>query len=107
MYIKSTYDVIPEKTNMFRRMRPAQLAAVNSICSFGYIGKEEFISGNSLRTPKELPENLGKEVMDFRAQNSELFFFFESVLDKLPLQGGDGLKHKTGLDEYRYDYVPS
>ncbi len=89
---------------MFKRMRPSQLAAINSLASYGYIDNDKFEKNLISVTTKSLPPSLAGEIDDYLKANSILFEFL-LVLGKLPMSSSDGLKAKTGLEEYKYDYV--
>jgi len=102
---KNSYEQIPEPKIMFKRMRPAQLAALNSLSSYGYINSNEFKNNFILRTEKPLPLDLAEEVKGYVSLNILLFDFLNRFLNELPMSTSDGLKAKTGLEEFRYDYV--
>lgn len=106
-YVKTDYDNIPDPPTMLKRMEPIQLAALNSMCSFGYLDMQHFKVGIIANTNKEIPERIRTHVDQFIKENNLLLLFLKTMLNQLPLNGGDGLKAKTGLEEYRYDYVPS
>jgi hypothetical protein len=107
LYPQNAYEQIPEKRIMFKRMRPAQMAAINSICSFGYLSPSALRDDRVERTDKPVPEKLAANVRQYVAANDVLFNFIRNFLDLLPLTGAMGLKAKTGLEEFRYDYIPS
>jgi hypothetical protein len=101
---RNGYEQIPEPRVMFKRMRPSQLAAINSLASYGYIDNDKFEKNLISVTTKSLPPSLAGEIDDYLKANSILFEFL-LVLGKLPMSSSDGLKAKTGLEEYKYDYV--
>lgn len=104
-YKKSEYEQLPERRVMFRRMRPSQLAALNSLCSYGYIGAKEFQTDKILRTQEAIPSIIATHVGEHVSSNEVLFSFLNNYLNELPMSTSDGLKAKTGLEEFRYDYI--
>lgn len=107
LYPQNDYEKIPEKRIMFKRMRPAQLAALNSFCSFGYLSPIEFRAEIVERLDKAMQDTLAVAVSQHLEKNRVLFGFIKSFLDPLPLSGAMGLKAKSGLEEFRYDVLPS
>ncbi|EIM26827.1 ABC-three component system middle component 5 [Microvirga lotononidis] len=105
IYVQNEYEQIPEPRIMLQRMRPAQLAALNSLSSYGFLVPEHLKCGNVTRTDEPLPQSLEGKVNAFSEANRALFDFIKKKLSTLPLSGPNGLKAKTGLEEYRYDYV--
>lgn len=106
-YRQNSYEQIPEKRIMFKRMRPAQMAALNSLCSYGFLSPVEFEQEKIVRTAKEIPPTIAAKVKRQVTANAVLFGFVKNFLDLLPITGVSGLKAKTGLEEYRYDYIPT
>ncbi|WP_313058629.1 ABC-three component system middle component 5 [Agrobacterium cavarae] len=106
-YRRNSYEQIPEKRIMFKRMRPAQMAALNSLCSYGYLSPADFEGERVVRTAKEIPSSINLNVRSHVAANAVLFGFIKNFLHELPITGALGLKAKTGLEEFRYDYIPT
>lgn len=100
----SAYQVAPEPSLIFRRMRPSQLAAMSSLASKGLVDRDRLALGALQRTQKRLPEKLSAAVDRELADRPELYTFITSIL-KLPLKGIGGLKSRSGLEEFRYDTV--
>ncbi len=106
-YRQNSYEHIPEKRIMFKRMRPAQMAALNSLCSYGYLSLHDFEEEKIVRKDNEVPQAIADNVRNHVTSNAVLFGFIKGFLDLLPITGATGLKAKTGLEEFRYDYIPT
>jgi hypothetical protein len=89
---------------VFREMTEIQLSALRSIAASGLIDIDCFERGivRKLNTIK-IPENVLSKISIHIENNTEITKFILDSLSKLPLRGLDGLKHRTGLLEYRYD----
>lgn len=90
---------------MLRRMRASQLAAINSLGSYGFVDTEMLRGGVVKRTSEPLPATLMPNITAFIAKNKILLEFLVMRLNEVPLAGADGLKDRSGLEEFRYDYV--
>jgi hypothetical protein len=104
-YQQGEYERIPEPWTMQQRIRPAQLAALNSLSSYGFIDVENWKAGVVVRTVKVIPAEIKANINFFLKRNCFLFEYIIGFLDKFEMKGKNGLKAKTGLEEYRYDYV--
>lgn len=88
----------------FRDMEEIQLAALRSIAASGIIDRDAFKAGLITRnTSKEIPTKLLEEILEFINKSRNVFHFIVDELATIPLQGIDGLKHRTALLEHRYD----
>ena len=101
-YHASPYQLTPPSSVLFNRMRPSQLAALNSLAANSYINAEAFKRGDVIRTDKPLPEKLSEMVQNKREADQGLLLLLHSMAH-VPLGGRDGLKARTGLQEHRYD----
>lgn len=103
-YQPSTYQIAPESSVLFGRMRPAQLAALNSLAANGYIDADRFRNSVAKRTRRPLPAKVDAAVTKFISDNDDLITLLRS-LGAMSLFGDGGLKERSGLQEYRYDHV--
>lgn len=87
----------------FERLRPIFLAAASGLVAAGFVDEVEFKNGQLKATDKSLPEALRAAVSSFLARESDVRKFVVSQLLEIPLLGNDGLKHRSGLAEHRYD----
>lgn len=103
-YLPNTYQITPNHSIMFHRMRSAQTAALSSLQAYGFFDPNAFKGGIVARTAKELPERIGDIVETHRRQNAQLIAFLDELKD-MTLYGPTGLRARSGLGEYRYDNV--
>jgi len=91
-------------SQVFREMSEIQLSALRSIAASGLIDVDCYERGiiRKLNT-KKIPEDIVSKILNYLQKNLELTEFIFDSLSKLPLRGLDGLKHRTGLLEYKYD----
>lgn len=92
-------------TSTFTEMRHIQEAALKSIAASGLIDLERFSAGYVARSQAPVPLSLAAKLHEFLVANSPMA---EGVLDglsQIPLLGNNGLKHRSELMEYRYDYA--
>ncbi|MCB2400428.1 ABC-three component system middle component 5 [Rhizobium ruizarguesonis] len=103
-YKANSYDLTPTASTLFERMEPIQLAALSAMLSKKIVEENE--SQGTIRIlPSMLSQRLRKSIEQHTLDNRELVSFLSAELPKIPLAGKDGLKYRTGLKEYRYDYV--
>ena len=89
----------------FRDLEHIQLTAYRTLAASGIFDPQEFEAGVIFRTEKELPEKISQAVANARMITPNAA---ELVLDRvasIPLTGVDGLKHRSGLLDYRYDVI--
>jgi hypothetical protein len=98
------YGVTPDSQALYDRMRPSQMAALNSLASNGLIDAEAFKRRVILRTAKAAPEPIEIAVRDYALKHGMLLELMESYAS-LPVAGPNGIKARSGLQEFRYDYV--
>lgn len=88
-----------------RHLEHIQLTAYRTLAASGIFDPQEFEAGVIFRTEKELPEKISQAVANARMITPNAA---ELVLDRvasIPLTGVDGLKHRSGLLDYRYDVI--
>lgn len=105
--IPPAYGELPSAGVIFRQMAPIQEAAIQTLCLQGIFDfdKEAFFTGSVSLLEARLSDQLLSSVFKKNQEEQNLMAFLLSVLFELPLDGPNGLKHRTGLMEHRYDYV--
>jgi hypothetical protein len=88
---------------VFREMEHIQLAAFRSLAASGVFDASDFEQGMIRRTEAQLPNELQLGLDESRLRNAEAFELVALKLSQIPLAGIDGLKHRSGLMEHRYD----
>jgi hypothetical protein len=71
-----------------------------------YMAAYEFINIEKIKENKVLPinkKNYEQLVNQLKHYDNDLLDFLVNILAKIPLEGKNGLKSRTGLFEYRYD----
>lgn len=104
-YKKSSFDVLPASTVLFDRMKPIQDMAVNEMVARGAISRDAKDQDIVRIAPTVLSQALGLKIRSFIDRRKDLVTFLTSDLPQVRIFGADGLKHRTGLGEYRYDNV--
>ena len=97
------YQQIYDQKKTLEKIKPYQLAALNSLASYNIIEKDsllrEEIKINSLEILKKYVESVG----DLSNREKNIVAIMTSVFRNISLQGNDGLKKRTDLIEYKYD----
>lgn len=102
-YIATKYDVTPAPRTLFARIEPIQMAALGGLISAGVASGSR---DAAVRIDVDaLSSGLNSLTAKFNDNNRELVEFLSQELIKLPYAGDGGLKHRSGLDEYRYDNI--
>lgn len=99
------YHDVSDPVSAFRDMQTIQDAALRCMAAAGLIDAESFEKGLVVRTTVKLPAVLKEMVGSFVAVREPLSGFVLNHLTGIPLNGVDGLKHRTHLLDYRYDFV--
>lgn len=90
-------------TRTFRELEPIQSAAARLLGLTGVFSIAELEDGRIIRTGQELPEEFKRLSNARDAFPNPLDRYVVSRMSEIPLAGEGGLKHRTGLMEYRYD----
>lgn len=99
------YQVIIEPKRLFFRLEPYQICALKSLAARQFIDAALLLDGKVFRTSKALPEPLEKAVKDANQSSDKVIEFMTDSLLKIDLYGGNGLKARSDLFEYRYDII--
>ena len=92
-------------TSTFMEMRHIQEAALKSIAASGLIDLERFAAGYVVRSKAPIPPSLAAKLKEFVMANSPMTAGVLDNLSQIPLLGNNGLKHRSELMEYRYDFT--
>lgn len=99
------YSGKPDGRVVFSRMQPTQTAAIRTLASAGYLSPAALTAGLAEVTTKVIPAKLKSRLEAVNTENPLLTEFLTSVLNDFPLDGIDGLKHRSALLDHRYDAV--
>lgn len=100
-----TYGSRPTTGAFFDRMSPMQDAAIQTLVLHGLLDADAFNERQALRTKVALNKDLRHRIEAVNTSQQSLVSFLFKDLDAIPLDGVNGLKHRTGIGEYRYDIV--
>lgn len=90
---------------VFRDMEHIQMAAIQALAASNIINPDRLALGFIERTTTTLPQDILSQVIEKNQVDNAVIQFILKELSAFPLLGVDGLKHRTGLMEYRYDNV--
>lgn len=99
------YGEEPDSTQVFARMRPMQIAALETLAKKQIVDATELKNGKVLRSDTSLPPELAKRIEGANASEPKLMEAISALGSEYPLLGTSGLKDRTGLLEHRYDAV--
>ncbi|AOT43151.1 hypothetical protein NFK84_11865 [Enterobacter ludwigii] len=88
----------------FRDMHQIQISALKCLAAAGLIDMEKLEHGVIIRTQMEIPDGLLLEMKSFLNEKPKIYDFIIDKLSQFHLLGKDGLKDRTQLMEYRYDF---
>jgi hypothetical protein len=103
--MKNEYHGPVNKKLVFRDLEHIQLAAFRTIAASRLVDAAEYESGLMRRTDIHVPTELGEALNTAAEEQKTVLNFVIETLADIPLRGDNGLKHRTGLMEYRYDVV--
>lgn len=87
----------------FRDLEPIQSAAARLLGLTGIFSIADLENGRVVRTGQDMPEELKRLSDAADAFSNPLDRYVVSTMSEIPLTGVGGLKHRSGLMEYRYD----
>jgi hypothetical protein len=99
------YGDQPPDVQIFARMKPMQIAALESLAAKDFIKAGALQDGTVVRSGRALPPALVERVSKANSKQQNLMQIIQALSSEYPLLGKDGLKDRTGLLEYRYDAV--
>lgn len=89
----------------FERMRPIFIAALSGLVAADLADVHALKQGLIKPTERDLPSALANAVRRFRDRQTDVGKFLLSEFLLLQTHGSNGIKHRSGLLEYRYDPV--
>lgn len=100
-----TYGEQPEDAQLFSRMAPMQLAAMETLAANGVYDANLLRSSWLSPGGADVPAPLRDRVEEKNEAERDLVNFLELLATEYSMSGPNGLKHRTGLMEYRYDVL--
>lgn len=88
----------------FRDMHQIQMTAIRCLAATGLIERSMLNKNILKRTSMQVPDGLSKSTRDFIEKKEDIYSFIINELSEFRLTGKDGLKDRTSLMEYRYDF---
>ena len=82
-----------------------QVAALETLAAQHLIDPDSLESGLFCTSPTSIPETIAKRIKEANKNESQLMAFLKVLASEYALSGENGLKHRTGLMEHRYDAV--
>jgi len=99
------YGEQPDAPLLFERMRPLQLAAIETLASRNYVDEDAFLNDTFRPTDEKLPDEVPSRVTGLNEIQADLMDFLLVLARDYQLPEQNGLKARTGLMEHRYDAV--
>lgn len=99
------YGNQPEDRVLFGRMEPMQVAALDTLATRELTDPARWEVGEVMATSVSLPAPLADRAEIANRSEAGLMEFLGALAAEYQLLGPDGLKSRTGLQEYRYDAV--
>lgn len=99
------YGEQPEDAALFQRMAPMQAVAMETFASGGFYDAERLRAFWVRPTSSALPIEIAARVSELNQANGDLLEFLRVLATEYQVGGANGLKHRTGLMEHRYDVV--
>lgn len=101
----ATYGTPPADEMVIRRMRPIQDAAIQTLVRNGSLDADAYEAGTLKLHDDAIPESLIERARALNGDQPGLVALVRDLIQAVPLEGENGLKHRTGLGEHRYDAV--
>ena len=98
----SKYTRVPTPRTFIQQLRGIHESIARSLAAKGFIEPAEFDDGVLVRTDREIPPELMRMFTE-AVDDAALVQMLAVDMAAISLTGGDGLKDRTGLLEYRYD----
>ncbi len=86
-------------------MQPIQEAAIHTLVLQGFFAIEDFKDGYIRKIGKDAPDDLKQAIATRNSEQKSLMEFLGSYLLNIHFEGLGGLKDRTGLMEFKYDFV--
>lgn len=106
LQLKNIYHDPVNAFQTFRDMQHLQYAAISTLAAANFIDSVKVNDGIIQRTATSIPDDFLLKHHEKESDVEEIIFkFICNDLAAMSLNGVDGLKHRSGLMEYRYDNV--
>jgi hypothetical protein len=99
------YEHQPDDKFVFARMKEIQRAAIKTLVLADYFDLAAYERNELVLGQNTESEALRSRLDDINGREIEVMNSLASLINDYSLIGIDGLKHRTGLLEYRYDAV--
>ena len=97
------YQQIYDQKKTLEKIKPYQLAALNSLASYNITEKDSLLREEIKINSSEILKKYVESVGDLSNREKNIVAIMTSVFRNISLQGNDGLKKRTDLIEYKYD----
>lgn len=101
------YNDVPNSKRVFAQLEPFHQKSIQYLASAGLIELKELKKGKVKRTRKPIPKELQTLIENENTSNHPNWILILKDFQDFELFGENGLKHRTGLMEYRYDSFSS
>lgn len=101
----ATYGTPAADEMVIRRMRPIQDAAIQTLVANGVFDADAYEAGTLKLDIDSVSEALLGRARTLNEEQGSLTSLIRDLIGAVPLEGENGLKHRTGLGEHRYDAV--
>ena len=101
--IPVTYESLSNPRRLMFGLKALQNEAARALVAKGLIDKDSYLKNIIRLHAKRVPETLCEQIIKDEKRNTQWFQLLVEVLAKYPINGKDGLKHRTQLLEFRYD----
>lgn len=99
------YGEQPDSELLFERMKPMQIAALETLALRGYIDEGSFKAGIFKPTQNEIPIELADRISRINYEQSDLVDFLRILATGYDVSGENGLKARSQLMDSRYDAI--
>jgi len=99
------YSQLPDDFILFEYMRTSQIAAISSLSRNNYINAPQLTKDIVVFENITIPDAIGNLALNMNQNENDLCEVLTSLASQYKLLGPDGLKKRTGLMEYRNDFI--
>lgn len=99
------YGRLPDNDVLFSRMKPFQMAALETAVSTGFFDYDLFKKNKVKFREAEIQSSLKEKIIESNAEQRDLCDVFCNIFSKYSTFGVHGLKSRTGLLDFKYDIV--
>lgn len=101
--ITEPYENLASSEILMAALGKIQDQTIKSLIAKDIIKEEDFLSGKIKEKPDILPQEMCQLIEEAPFRQEVWYKFLTKQLVNINLTGENGLKHRTGLMEYRYD----